>query len=369
VRVIEEAKFLSRNGCDVHLLGNVTNKNFINKVKDITCAEIHTFSYMTYLSSGILTVLGSLKYGWIYNPLLRRDIKKIVEDINPDIIQCEFLHSANQALMISKELKIPVVLTEHNVEYIIQSSVGLARKDELKDIERDICNEVDYVIAVSDNDAREFRKIGVTNKIKVIQNGIDYDRYNVDNRVRYAMREKYGISKDDVVLIYHGSLKYKPNVIANKLLKQKIFPALRKKHGNIKLLLIGRGHRNSVNNGVIEVSEVPFEDLPGYLSMGDIGVIPLTMGSGTRLKIIEYLALGIPTVSTLIGAEGLPITDHEHMLLTGDTDDGFVSKVELLLNDAMLREKLRKSGKELVRSELDWNNVFKNYPEIYNAVL
>lgn len=368
MRVVEEAKFLSRNGCDVHLLGNVTDKNFINKVKDITHAKIHTFSYMTYLSSGILTVLGLLKYGWIYNPLLGRDIKKIVEDISPDIIQCEFLQSANQAMRISKRLKIPVVLTEHNVEYIIQSSVGLAHKNELKDIERDICNRVDCVVAVSDNDAREFREIGVTNRIKVIQNGIDCDRYNVDSR-RYAIREKHGISKDDVVLIYHGSLKYKPNVIANKLLKEKIFPELRKKYGNIKLLLIGRGHKSGVNNGVIEVSEVPFEDLPGYLSMGDIGVIPLTMGSGTRLKIIEYLALGIPTVSTLIGAEGLPITDHEHMLLTGDTDDGFVSKVELLLNDAKLREKLSKNGKELVRNELDWNNVLKNYLEIYNTIL
>lgn len=368
VRVIETAKFLSRNGCDVHILGNFTHNKFISKVKKITGAEIYSFSSLTYLSSGISDILGLMKYGWVYNPLLRQDIAKIVKKIDPDVIQCEFLHTAYQALLISKKRKIPIILTEHNVEHIRLSGEGRAFKNELKSIERDICNNVDRVIAVSDKDAEELRRIGVENEIKVIQNGIDYGRYNSDASSRYAIREKYGISRGDTVLIYHGSLKYKPNAIANEILKEDIFPRLCEKYDKIKLLLIGPGHKDTINNNIIEIPDVPYEDLPGYLSMGDIGVIPLTMGSGTRLKIVEYLALGIPVISTAIGAEGLPVIDNEHILITKDSGREFLDKVELLINDADLRERLSKNGKELARKELDWSNVLKKYLEVYNQL-
>jgi glycosyltransferase involved in cell wall biosynthesis len=182
------------------------------------------------------------------------------------------------------------------------------------------------------------------------------------------MRQKYGIGKNDTVLVFHGTLNYRPNITANKLLKNYIFPELNKKHKNLKLLLIGPGRSQNVGEKVIELPEIPFDEFPMHLSMGDIGVIPLTAGSGTRLKIIEYLALGIPVVSTEVGAEGLPVRDGEHILIAKDAKDDFIEKIIKLLNDKQLRERLSKNGKELVKKKLDWSTVLKEYLDVYKEL-
>lgn len=369
VRVIEEAKFLSENGFEVHLIGNRTKKLDLKKVEKITGAKAYTFSNFTHLTAGILNKLGLFTLGWIYNPLIRQEIEKLVEKIRPDIIQSEFIHAAYQMSKISKKFDIPFVISEHNVEHIKLPEVRLILSRKMKLIERDICNLADCVITVSEKDKQDLVKIGVNGPtIRVSPNGVDYNRYQIRDEVRDGMRKKYGIEKNDIVLIFHGTLSYRPNITANKLLREYIFPKLNKKHKNLKLLLIGPGRSQNIGEKVIELSEIPFNEFPMYLSMGDIGVVPLTVGSGTRLKIIEYLALGIPTVSTEIGAEGLPVSDGEHIIIANDAKDDFIEKTTELLNDKQLRERLSENGKELVKEKLDWSVVLKRYLEVYKEL-
>ncbi len=368
VRVIEEAKFLSKNGFEVHLVGNRTKKLDIEKVEKITDAKAYTFSNITYLAIGIFSRLGSFTLGWIYNPFIRQDVEKLVEKIRPDIIQSEFIHAAYQVSKISKKFDIPFVISEHNVEHIKLPEEGKGSEEKLKLIERDICNLADCVITVSENDKQDLMSIGVNSPIRVIPNGVDYSRYQIRNEVRDRMRQKYGIGKDDTVLVFHGTLGYQPNITANKLLKDYIFPKLSKQHKKLKLLLIGPGRSQNIGEKIIELPEIPFDDFPMHLSMGDIGVVPLTAGSGTRLKIIEYLALGIPTVSTEVGAEGLPVSEGEAIIIAKDAKDDFVEKTIKLLNDKQLREKLSRNGKYLVKEKLDWSVVLKGYLETYGEL-
>lgn len=368
VRVIEEAKFLSKSGFEVHLIGSRTKKLDLEKVEKITGAKAYSFSSMTYLTTGVLNKLGLFTLGWIYNPLIRQDIEKLVEKIRPDIIQSEFIHAAYQVSKISKKFDIPFVISEHNIEYIKLPEVRLILSRKLKLIERDICNLADCVITVSEKDKQELDKIRVNAPIRVIPNGVDYNRYQIRDEVRDGMRKKYGIGKDDTVLVFHGTLVYHPNITANKLLKDSIFPELTKEHKNLKLLLIGPGRSQNIGEKIIELPEIPFNDFPMYLSMGDIGVVPLTAGSGTRLKIIEYLALGIPTVSTERGAEGLPVSDGEHIIIANDAKADFIEKTTELLNDKQLRERLSENGKKLVKEKLDWSIVLKRYLEVYKEL-
>ena len=368
IRVVEEAKFLSKNGFEVHLIGNRTKKLDIEKVEKITGAKAYTFSNITYLAIGILSRLGSFTLGWIYNPFIRHDTEKLTEKIRPDIIQSEFIHAAYQVSKISKKFNIPFVISEHNVEHIKLPEERKGSGEKLKLIERDICNLADFVVTVSEKDRLELDKIGVNRPIRVIPNGVDYSRYQIRNEVRDRLRQKYGIGKNDTVLVFHGTLGYRPNIIANKLLKDYIFPKLSKQNKKLKLLLIGPGRSQNIGEKIIELPEIPFDDFPMHLSMGDIGVVPLTAGSGTRLKIIEYLALGIPTVSTEIGAEGLPVSEGEAIIIAKDAKDDFVEKTIKLLNDKQLREKLSRTGKDLVKEKLDWSVVLKGYLEVYKEL-
>lgn len=368
VRVIEEAKFLSKSGFEVHLIGTRTKKRDLEKVEKITGAKAYTFKSITYLTAGILSKLGLFIYGWIYNPLIGRDIRKLVREIRPDIIQSEFIHAAHQMSKVSKEFEIPFVVSEHNVEHVRLPVERKVSGEKMKLIERDICNSADYIITVSETDKQELMRIGVSSPIKVAPNGVDYSRYQVKNEVRDRMRQKYGIRKDDTVLVFHGTLKYPPNMTSNKLLKDYIFPKINKKHKNLKLLLIGQGRSLDISEKIIELPEIPFDEFPMHLSMGDIGVVPLTAGSGTRLKIIEYLAMGIPVVSTKVGAEGLPMRDGEDILIAKDAKDDIIEKINILLNDNQLRKRLSENGKGLVKEKLDWSTVLEGYLEVYKRL-
>ena len=368
VRVIEEAKFLTNNGIEVHLVGNSTKKSYLEIVENITGAKAYSFSILTYLTSGILSKFGLFTIGWINNSFIRWDINKLVKKIKPDIIQVEFIHTAHQVSIISKKFNIPLIISEHNVEYIKLSIEKQGYITKFKLMEKNICNSANYITTVSEKDKEELIRIGVNRPIKTIPNGVDYQRFQIETDVRDRLRQKYGIQKDDIVLIFHGTLNYNPNITANELLKNQIFPELSSKYKNLKLLLIGPGRTSLISNKVIELSEITFDEFPMHLSMGDIGVVPLTAGSGTRLKIIEYLALGIPTVSTEIGAEGLPVCDNRDILISRDARDDLIRKITILLNDKKLQQRLSKNGKKLVIEELDWNVVLKKYLTIYDEL-
>lgn len=368
VRVIEEAKFLAGNGIEVHLLGNLTRKKELEIVEKITGAKAYTYSIFSYLTSGISGKFGLFEKGWINNSFIGYDIRKLVKKIKPDIIQAEFIHAANQVIKISQEFKIPSVISEHNVEYIKLSMEEQGAIEKLRSIEKNICNYADYITTVSQKDKEELIKIGVNRPIIAIPNGVDYGRYQVKTEVRERLRQKYGIQKNDLVLIFHGTLNYSPNIAADDLLKNKIFPELCKMHKNLKLLLIGPGRKSLIGDNIIELSEISFDEFPMYLSMGDIGIVPLTSGSGTRLKIIEYLATGIPTVSTQIGAEGLPVDHGRDILIAQDAGDDLIKKTANLLDDIQLQQRLSENGKKLVIDKLDWNIVLREYLKIYNEL-
>ena len=381
IRVIEEAKFLSENGFEVHLAGSRTSKEGLKKVKEMTNAEVHSYP-LSLVRSGILLMLNKINkslsrkfsnpFSYWFSPPVKYDIANIIKKVKPHIIQCEFIFLSYPISKIARKYGIPLVISEHNIEFVRlvkEGVVSAEREEELKRFERDLCNSTNFVTTVSEEDKQKLRTIGVHTPIEVIPNGIDYNRYQISKEVREETRRKYGIRREDVVLVFHGTLNYRPNVDANKILINYIFPELSKRYENLKLLLIGPGHPREMGEKVIQLPAIPFDEFPEHLSMGDIGVVPLMTGSGTRLKIIEYLALGIPTISTEIGAEGLPVTDSKDIIIAKDAKEDFVEKTIKLLEDKELQERMREKGKKLVREKLDWNVVLRKYLEIYSKLL
>jgi polysaccharide biosynthesis protein PslH len=361
VRVIEEVKFLKKNNFEVHLVGNKTRYSELKHLEKELGIHLYSLSWISYLSSSICGKFGLFKMGWFLNPFIRLDLERFVRKIEPEIIQAEFIYEGYQVSRICKKMKIPFILSEHNVESVLNPS--------LYNHEVKICNYANFVTTVSENDRNILEKMGVKTQIKIIPNGVDTKRFQCNVEKRGALREKFRIAPTDIVLVYHGTLAYTPNRVASQFLKYSLIPAIHKLDSRIKLLLIGPKHEYSVGEYIIELNEVPSDELPDYLSIADIAVIPLNSGSGTRLKILEYLSLGIPIVSTKIGIEGLPILDGEHAILTNGNAQEVISKIDQLISDLPLRERLIKNGKELVKEHYDWEMTFKNLLDIYNEVL
>ncbi len=107
-------------------------------------------------------------------------------------------------------------------------------------------------------------------------------------------------------------------------------------------------------------------NLLDYIHAADICVVPLRSGSGTRLKILEYMAAGKPIVSTVIGAEGIPVRNHTDAILTKEVDHEFIDSVSQLILDEDFAEKIGASAKDFA-GRFDWKSVSKRLYDLYST--
>lgn len=194
----------------------------------------------------------------------------------------------------------------------------------------------------------------------VVPNGVDLEAYTGD----------FGTSQPDV-LIYPGALTYNANFDAMEFFLQDVLPLVRAQRPNVRLRITGR------YDGV-PVERLPLgngAELTGYLddvrpavAQSWACVVPLRVGSGTRLKILEALALGTPVISTSKGAEGLEVT-HEENILIADDPESFAQAVLRLLGNEALRARLSANGRRLVEERYSWEICARQLDQLLNQVV
>ena len=196
--------------------------------------------------------------------------------------------------------------------------------------------------------------------LAVVPNGVDLEVNTGD----------FGTPKPDT-LIYPGALTYSANFDAMEFFLGDIFPLVKAQRPNARLRITGR------YDGV-PVERLPLgngAELTGYLN--DIRpavaqswacVVPLRVGGGTRLKILEAMALGTPVVSTSKGAEGLAVTHGENILIADDPGD-FAQAVVCLLGDESLRAKLSANGRRLVEERYSWKTCAHRLEQLLYQVI
>lgn len=153
-----------------------------------------------------------------------------------------------------------------------------------------------------------------------------------------------------IKLLLVGAMNYEPNEDAAIFFAQQVLPALRAQlNGRLQVMVVGRAPRQAVLDLQRDPCITVHADVPSveaYYAQADIVIAPIRFGGGTRVKIIEALAMGRPVVSTRIGAEGLDLTDGEHLLLA-DTADAFASACCRLASDDKLRTRLAEAGRQV----------------------
>jgi len=181
--------------------------------------------------------------------------------------------------------------------------------------------------------------------LAVVPNGVDLETNSGD----------FGAPKPET-LIYPGALTYSANFDAMEFFLRDVFPLVQARCPDVKLRITGSYdgvpvERLSLGNGVELTGYL--DDIRPAVAQSRACVVPLRVGSGTRLKILEAMALGTPVVSTSKGAEGLEVTHGEDILIA-DCPDDFAQSVTRLLRDEGLRAKLSASGRQLVERRYSW---------------
>jgi glycosyltransferase involved in cell wall biosynthesis len=217
---------------------------------------------------------------------------------------------------------------------------------------------MDAVAAVSEADASALRSLVTDLDPVVIPNGVDIAHYAADLGT---------VGLQAQALVFTGKMDFRPNVDAVLWFAEEVLPLLGDAETEAHFYIVGQkpherlrrlsGSRNLTITGWVE-------DPRPYIAEAAVYVVPLRMGGGTRLKILEAMAMGKAMVSTSLGCEGFPVTDGRELLIR-DTPQGFALAVTQLLNDPVLRSELGTCALEFVQARYGWDAIVPRFDELY----
>jgi glycosyltransferase involved in cell wall biosynthesis len=164
----------------------------------------------------------------------------------------------------------------------------------------------------------------------------------------------------DEAIVFSGNMQYHPNRSAVRHFHSSVWPILRARFPGLVWRLVGK-NPDAIRSYVARDPRIAVtgavENAVAEIARSRIAVVPLLSGSGTRLKILEAWAAGVPVVSTTIGAEGLPVRDGEHLLIA-DGAESFADSVTRLLECTGLRQSVRFAGRLLMEKEFTWETAW-----------
>lgn len=155
-------------------------------------------------------------------------------------------------------------------------------------------------------------------------------------------------------LVFVGLQTYEPNIDGSKFLVERVLPILQELRPEILVRIVGRAGGEVLELAGPQVEIIgEVEDIEAELARADVSVVPLRIGAGTRIKILEALAHRIPVVTTNLGCEGLPVVSGEHCEIA-DTARAFAESCDSLLSNTEKRIEITEAGAALQREHFDW---------------
>lgn len=264
-----------------------------------------------------------------------------------------------------------IVLDEHNIESdVLRRTVAVAKTPARK-----IYSYVDYR-KVRSEEIRAWRKVDacaltsprdeemLLRSIRGVRTAVVPNAVDLDFIAPRTAPPERG------TLLFFGSLSYYPNRDALLLLVRDILPRIKVRYPSVRLLVVGPAPPEELqrwtSRDVIVTGPVP--DIRPYLARAHAVVVPLRIGGGTRFKILEAMAAGVPVVSTPLGAEGLAVTDGRDILLGGDVDT-LAAQVSRLLADDGLSDALSSAARQLVERRYDWASSARRLEALYREAM
>lgn len=263
-----------------------------------------------------------------------------------------------------------IVYNWHNIESEAMRRFGatvpsLARRwyanqtaAKLEAIERGMLNDAFGHVVCSQRELEQLHRIAPGARVQVVENGVDTAFFAPQSARSEAGRQ----------IVFVGTMDYYPNVEAATSFANRVWPEVREKLPDSRLLIVGANPTPAVSAlggipGVTVTGTVP--DVRPYYHDALAAIVPLRTGGGTRLKILEAMAAGVPVVSTILGAEGLAVTPGSDILIA-DADDAqhWIDHLNALANVSTRQEQIR-AALDLVRTRYDWEIVGQTLNDTY----
>lgn len=350
------------------------------RLASLRCVPRDGLSRTGNFAAGVRSFVGALpwpveKYR---SPAAAATIRTLCAETRPAAVHFDSLHTFR--FIDSIPAGIPVVLDEHNVEALIlerMASVsspwprkrlieGQARKTD--QFERQAARRADRVFLCSEED-RELlaERAGRRKGLEVVPNGVDLQRFDTS---QLDADEVAGLAQVPNA-VFLGSMDWWPNDDGIRWFIDEIWPLARAATPGLVLRVVGRNPTAEIKalsgkNGIEVLGGVP--DVRPFMAAASVFVVPLRVGGGTRLKILEALGIRAPIVSTAIGCEGIDVEHGEH-LLVADTPAAFAFEMKRVLEEPPLRASLRAKGFDRVAEKYSWDAIGRRVGEIYEELV
>jgi glycosyltransferase involved in cell wall biosynthesis len=329
----------------------------ISKTKLATMLFLNLFSSLPFVAQ---------KYDV---PLMRRKIKEVVQNEHIDLVHVDMLPLT---VYVNEFEQLPKILVNHNVESVrlyrwFKTEHNLLKKAylgiqwlKLKSFEHSAMNKFDCCVVVSEIDRQLLTEMGINQKLFVVPNGTNTEFFKpngdrmINNSVLWVGHMDVHTNKDAVLFFW-----------------REIYPILRKKYPEVKMTFVGTAPPKEIAeaaqiDGRVGVTGF-VDDIRPYLEEAAVIIVPIRIGSGTRLKILDAMAMKKAIVSTSVGCEGLRVSDGENILIANTPQD-FADKVAKLLTDNGMRRKLEENARNLAK-EYDWKRLCDIQEEVYQWVV
>jgi len=268
-----------------------------------------------------------------------------------------------------------LIYDAHNAEYALQARIAQTDRAVLSRLplalyssiqarrlarfETETCRAVNHVFACSEADADLLRQLPHRTPITVIPNAIHIAEYQETPLPRARLIHP--------ALVFTGKMDFRPNIDAVLWFAAEVFPLVRDKIPQAHFTVVGQKPHTRLSllygqPGITLTGLVP--DIRPYIQSADVFVVPMRMGSGTRLKMLEAMAMRRAIVSTTLGAEGLPVTSGQHLILADDPQAFAQAIVDLLL-DENARQAMGQAAAQLVQEQFDWSAVIPTVESAY----
>ncbi len=345
----------------------------ISKLKEL-CYRINVFDIKSDLSKynwGTMVVnnyFSKFPYdvNWLSNDQMMSFMSMLSKNDKYDLVHIDTLGMYPYCVPF---LNVPIVLNHHNIESQMMSKRSEFEKNtfkryytakeaiKLQTYEKRICPRCDMNIVVSDLDSSRMKNNIKDINIAVVPNGVD-DKYFTPNTGSDIKREG---------LIFAGGMSFYPNREAMLYFISEIWPLLKTDYPNIPVTIIGRDPPKELLNISLwsNISPKGFvDDVRPYFDSAKIYICPIFNGGGTRLKILDALAMAKPLVATEFAVEGLDLVAGKHYLPANNASE-FVNQIKKLLNDDNLRNYMGMEGRKFIEERYSWEIIGNKLNNVY----
>jgi glycosyltransferase involved in cell wall biosynthesis len=328
---------------------------------------------------------------------MKQALTTILEEQDFDVVQVESIHLMAYLPILRAARSRPLVILDwHNIESELirrysEREVGRLRRayaqrtaQQLNYLEARAVTEFDAHLVVSDRDGAKLLEHSKDASVFLIENGVDTAYYS-DERIKEAHAaqtiqggvdsgaESFNHARGRAAsvrpnrIVFVASMDYHANVDGAVSFAHEVWPQLHEQRPELIFTIVGRDPAPEVR----QLAELPgievtgtVEDVRPYYQEAIAAIIPLRVGGGSRLKILEAMAAGVPVVSTTLGAEGLEVLDGENILIA-NTGPELRAAVMTVVENRERREKLAGNGRALVSARYDWSRLGADLFETY----